>query len=85
MRTWEYIIQDALGIHARPAGLLVKEAKQYESKIEMKKGEKAVDCKKLMALMGLGVIGGDKVTLVVDGPDEEAAEQGMKAFLEKHL
>ena len=55
MKTFEYVIKDELGIHARPAGMLAKTAKNYESEITISKGEKSVVCTKLMALMGLGV------------------------------
>ena len=53
MKTFEYTIKDELGIHARPAGLLVKEAKKYESQIRIVKEGKAVEATKLMALMQL--------------------------------
>ena len=43
MKTFDYTVKDELGIHARPAGLLVKEAKNFTSKITIKKGEKEVD------------------------------------------
>ena len=49
MRTFEYAIKDELGIHARPAGMLVKEAKAFASEITIKKGDKEAGCTKLMA------------------------------------
>lgn len=85
MRTFNYTIKDELGIHARPAGILAKTAKSYESEIAITKGEKTVGCTKLMALMGLGVKCGDTVTITINGGDEEAAEKGMKEFLEANL
>lgn len=85
MKTFAYTIKDELGIHARPAGMLSKTAKGYTSEITITKGDKTVVCTKLMALMGLGVKCGDTVTITVNGADEEAAEQGMKAFLEANL
>lgn len=85
MKTFEYTIKDELGIHARPAGLLAKTAKNYESEITITKNGRLVVCTKLMALMGLGVKCGDTVTVTVNGADEDAAEAGIKAFLEKNL
>ena len=55
MKTFDYTVKDELGIHARPAGLLVKEAKNFTSKITIKKGEKEVDATRVMAVMALGV------------------------------
>lgn len=85
MKTFNYTIKDELGIHARPAGLLAKTAKAYDSDITITKGEKTVSCTKLMALMGLGVKCGDTVTITINGGNEEAAEKGIKEFLEANL
>ena len=85
MKTFDYLIRDELGIHARPAGLLAKTAKQYESTITVSKNGKTVTATKLMALMSLGVKGGDRITVTVAGADEEAAAEGMKRFLESNL
>ena len=85
MAKFTYVVQDNEGIHARPAGLLVKEAKNFTSKITIKKGEKEVDATRVMAVMALGVKQGEKITVNVDGADEDAAVAAMKAFFEKEL
>lgn len=85
MKTFEYTIKDELGIHARPAGILVKEAKNYESKIKITKGQKTAEATRLMAIMGMAVKNGDTVTVSVEGPDEDQAFEGIKAFFESNL
>ncbi len=85
MKTFTYVIKDELGIHARPAGLLVKVAKNFNSEIFIKKNEKSVNAVKLMALMGLGVKCGDTVTVNVSGSDEESASQAMEEFFKSNL
>ncbi len=85
MKKFEYVIKDEVGIHARPAGLLVKEAKNYESSILVVKDGKSAAATKLMALMGLGVKCGDTVEIQVEGADEESACEGMRAFFENNL
>ena len=85
MRTFEYTIKDALGIHARPAGMLAKTAKGFKSEITIAKDGKSVACTKLMALMGMGIKCGDTITVMVNGEDEEAAEREIRAFLEANL
>lgn len=70
MKTVEYTIKDALGIHARPAGLLVKEAGKFASKIMIASPKKEVDAKRIMGVMGLGVKCGDTVKLTIEGADE---------------
>ena len=81
MKTFDYTVKDELGIHARPAGILIKEAKNFTSK----KGGKEVDATRVMAVMALGVKQGETVTVNVDGADEDAAVAAMKAFFEKEL
>lgn len=85
MKKFEYAVKHEVGIHARPAGLLVKEAKKYESKISITKDGKSAEATKLMALMGLGVKFGDTVEVIVDGADEDTAFEGVKAFFEANL
>lgn len=85
MRTFEYVIKDEVGIHARPAGLLVKEAKKYESRITVSVDGKSAEATKLMALMGLGVKSGQTVEVAVEGSDEDTACEQIKAFFETNL
>ena len=85
MKTFTYIITDEIGIHARPAGLLVKEAKKYTSKIILSANGKSAEAKKLMVVMGLGVKNGQEVEIAIEGGDEEFAFEGMKLFMEQNL
>ena len=85
MKQFTYTITEPVGIHARPAGLLVKEAKKYESLVTVTKGEKSVDARKLMALMGMGVKCGETVTFTVEGADEETAAPALEAFVKANL
>ena len=85
MKQFEYTIQEAVGIHARPAGLLVKKCKKYQSTITIAKGDASVNALKLMALMGMGVKCGDTVTVTVEGPDEDTAAPALEAFFKEHL
>ena len=73
MKTFEYTIKDELGIHARPAGLLVKEAKKYESECTITKDGKTKKLTQLMMLMSLGVKQGETVTVTAEGADEDTA------------
>ena len=85
MVTFKYVIKDELGIHARPAGLLVNEAGKLGSKITIEKGEKKGDAKKIFGLMGLGVKQNDEITVTVEGDTEEADADVIKTFLENNL
>ena len=78
-----YTIKDPAGIHARPAGMLVKEAKQYESRIQLQKDGKKVSATNLIGIMGMGLRCGDQVEIFIEGPDEDAAEEGIQAFMSR--
>lgn len=85
MKTFAYTIKDEVGIHARPAGLLAKKAKEFESVITLEKGGKTAVATKLMAIMGMGVKCGDTVNVTVEGADEEKAATEMEAFFNANL
>ena len=72
MKEFQYTIKDACGIHARPAGLLVKTVKGFASTATLEKDGKSCDMRKLMALMDMGV-------------DEEAAAEAIQKFLSENV
>lgn len=85
MKTFTYTIQDEVGIHARPAGLLAKKAKEFQSTITLEKDGKSVNLTKMMAVMGMGVKHGDTVTVSIDGTDEETAFAELQTFFQQNL
>lgn len=85
MQKISYTIKDEKGIHARPAGLLVKEAAKLKSDITINVGGKSADLKRLLAVMSLGVKKGDEIEILLDGPDELAAAAELLSFLEANL
>ena len=86
MKSFDYVITDPVGIHARPAGILVKEVKNYkDSTITLTKGEKSVNLLKLMALMQMGIKQGDTVTVSVEGGDEDAVCAKIEEFFKANL
>lgn len=85
MKEFNYTITDSLGIHARPAGVLVKEAAKYQSEITIEKDGKSGDAKKIFSVMGLGVKCGQTITVKISGADEEEAASAIENFLKKNL
>lgn len=85
MKTFSYTIKDAQGIHARPAGELVKTAKSFACEIKIGKDGKMVDAKKIFGIMGLGAKQGDEVSFSFQGEDEEAACLAVTTFMESNL
>ena len=85
MKTVTHVIADPLGLHARPAGLLVKLAGDFESAIVVTTSTGHADAKRIMALMRLGAKQGTLLTVTCSGPDEEAAAEAIRRFLADHL
>lgn len=85
MRSFTYVITDKAGIHARPAGTVVKTAQKFSSNILIKKGEKEADAKMLMQVMSLGVKCGEEISVEVSGDDEEAACPTVEAVFREQL
>lgn len=85
MKSFDYTITDEIGIHARPAGILAKKAKEYVSRITITKGGKTAEAQKLMAVMSLGVKKGETVTVSAEGEDEEKAVADMETFFKENL
>ena len=85
MKELKYVITDPQGIHARPAGMLVKAVKGFESEIQMIKDGRAVNCKGVMGVMSLGVKKGEEVTLTFNGADEDAAMEAIGKFMQENL
>ena len=85
MKQFEYTITEPVGIHARPASILVKKAVSYESTVILGKNGKTTDAKRLMALMALGIKCGDKVIFTIEGKDEEAAACDLEEFCKNNL
>ncbi len=85
MTSFSYILKDEQGIHARPAGLLIKELQAFSSQLTIQKGEKKADAKKLFAVMALAAKKGDELIFTAEGDDAEQACVVAKDFLEKNL
>jgi len=85
VQTFQFVVKDEAGLHARPAGLLVKLASSCDSDINITFKSKKISAKKLFAVMGLCVKQNDEITVTVEGVNEEADCLKVKEFCEKNL
>lgn len=85
MKKIQYVIKDELGIHARPAGLLVKEAAAFPGTVKIAANGKEVDAKKILGVMSLGAKCGCEVTITVEGDGEAEMADKMKKFFQDNL
>ena len=87
MKTFDYTVKDELGIHVRPAGLLVKQIAGIKSNvtIAVKAKDKSADAKRLMAVMKMAVKQGDVVTVTIEGEDEDTAAPQIEQFFKENF
>jgi len=85
MKEFKHVINDPLGMHARPAGMLVKAVAPYASKVTVTAPTGKADAQRLMALMRLAAKQGMELTITVEGADEEKAATELQKFLAENL
>lgn len=84
MKEFDYIITDPFGMHARPAGLLSKEAAGLDSTVSIIKDGSCIDTRRIMALMQLNIKQNDRITVRVEGGNETKNASVLLAFLERN-
>lgn len=85
MKEFRYTITDPEGIHARPAGELIKAIKDFASKITITKDGKAADAKSIFGVMGLAVKQRQEIVMTAEGDDEEEAIAAIEKFLKENM
>ncbi len=85
MKVFEYTITDPQGVHARPAGQLVKEASNFKSDIQIEKDGQKADAKRIFAIMGLGIKCSQTIQVTFSGSDEDIAYNKISEFLKENL
>ena len=85
MKEFKHVIQDPMGLHARPAGMLVKACAGYASTVTVIAPTGKADAKRLMGIMRLAAKQGMELTFAVEGTDEEKAAAELQAFLAENL
>ncbi len=85
MKEIKYVVSDPMGLHARPAGMLVKAVVGYKSKVTVTGPTGTADAKRLMGLMRLAIKHGAELTITIEGEDEEKAATELQAFLEANM
>ncbi|ATZ16630.1 phosphocarrier protein [Entomoplasma freundtii] len=81
MKTFSAIVTDKVGLHARPASILAKEASKYNSDIKILSGGKTGNLKSIMNVMAMAIKNGAEITIEASGSDENEAIDGIKNAL----
>ena len=75
------VIQNSVGLHARPATFFIQKANSFKSSIWVEKEDCRVNAKSLLGVLSLGIVKGTTITLIADGADEEAAVTGLAELI----
>ena len=78
----EVLVQNQVGLHARPATFFIQKANEYKSTIWVEKEERRVNAKSLLGVLSLGIVGGVTIKIIADGSDEQAAVDGLVALVD---
>ena len=73
----EVLVQNQVGLHARPATFFIQKANEYKSSIWVEKEERRVNAKSLLGVLSLGIVGGTSIRIIADGPDQEEAVENL--------
>ncbi len=79
----EILINNDIGLHARPATFFIQKANSFKSSIWVERETRRVNAKSLLGVLSLGIVKGMTITIIADGPDENEAVEGLNALIEK--
>jgi len=82
MKSRNVVIQNSVGLHARPATFFIQKANSYKSTLWVEKGDRRVNAKSLLGVLSLGIVKGAEITLIADGADENEALDGLTALID---
>ena len=78
----DVVVQNKVGLHARPATFFIQKANEFKSSIWVEKEERRVNAKSLLGVLSLGIVGGTAIRIIADGSDEHAAVEGLVTLVE---
>ncbi len=78
----DVMVQNQVGLHARPATFFIQKANEFKSSIWIEKEERRVNAKSLLGILSLGIVGGTSIRIIADGPDEKAAVEALIALVD---
>ena len=73
----EVMVQNQVGLHARPATFFIQKANEFRSTIWVEKDERRVNAKSLLGVLSLGIVGGTNIRIIADGQDENVAVESL--------
>ncbi|MCC8122090.1 MAG: HPr family phosphocarrier protein [Oscillospiraceae bacterium] len=81
----EAVVNNQIGLHARPATFFIQKANEFKSSIWVEKDERRVNAKSLLGVLSLGIVKGMSINLIADGPDEKEAVEALVKLVTTEL
>ena len=78
----DVLVQNQVGLHARPATFFIQKANEFKSSIWVEKEERRVNAKSLLGVLSLGIVGGITIRIIADGNDEEEAVDALVSLVQ---
>ena len=78
----DVMVQNQVGLHARPATFFIQKANEFKSSIWIEKEERRVNAKSLPGILSLGIVGGTAIRIIADGADEQVAVDSLVELVE---
>ena len=78
----DVLVQNQVGLHARPATFFIQKANEFKSSIWVEKEERRVNAKSLLGVLSLGIVGGITIRIIADGKDEEEAVDALVSLVQ---
>ena len=85
MVTKEVVINNQVGLHARPATFFIQKANEFKSSIWIEKEDRRVNAKSLLGVLSMGITKGTRISIIAEGPDEEEAVKALTEMLVKEI
>ncbi len=81
----EIVVQNQVGLHARPATFFIQKANEFKSSVWIEKDERKVNAKSLLGVLSLGITKGTTVHIIADGSDENEAVDSLLALISSNF
>lgn len=85
MYSKEVVLQNQVGLHARPATFFIQKANEFKSSIWVEKDERKVNAKSLLGVLSLGIARGTSISIIADGVDEKQAVDALVDLIDSNF
>ena len=78
----DVVVENQVGLHARPATFFIQKANEFKATIWVEKEDRRVNAKSLLGVLSLGIVGGTAIRILSDGSDEKEAVEALVHLVE---